>query len=163
MRCKSGKQDQGERAKESASEKREIGLVNRQSCQPNFCRAVARSCRTSATPQRKAACSDPRNFRFLSTPSKARLIPMRGLRPELLARRSWTCTQCRALSSSASANVCKSKTNLPDGPARTRFAPSPTGYLHLGSLRTALFNYLLAKRTGGQFLLRIEDTDQVRG
>jgi len=50
---------------------------------------------------------------------------------------------------------------LPDGPARTRFAPSPTGYLHLGSLRTALFNYLLAKKTGGQFLLRIEDTDQV--
>ena len=46
-------------------------------------------------------------------------------------------------------------------PARTRFAPSPTGLLHLGSLRTALFNYLYAKRTGGQFLLRIEDTDQV--
>ncbi|KAF2180889.1 glutamyl-tRNA synthetase [Zopfia rhizophila CBS 207.26] len=51
---------------------------------------------------------------------------------------------------------------LPSQPARTRFAPSPTGYLHLGSLRTALFNYLLAKRTGGQFLLRIEDTDQKR-
>lgn len=50
---------------------------------------------------------------------------------------------------------------LPLGPARTRFAPSPTGYMHLGSLRTALFNYLLAKKTGGQFLLRIEDTDQV--
>ncbi len=47
------------------------------------------------------------------------------------------------------------------GPARTRFAPSPTGFLHLGSLRTALFNYLVAKATGGQFLLRIEDTDQV--
>ncbi|KAF2851584.1 glutamyl-tRNA synthetase-like protein [Plenodomus tracheiphilus IPT5] len=54
------------------------------------------------------------------------------------------------------------KTALPTSPARTRFAPSPTGYLHLGSLRTALFNYLLAKRTGGQFLLRIEDTDQKR-
>jgi len=50
---------------------------------------------------------------------------------------------------------------LPVKPARTRFAPSPTGYLHLGSLRTALFNYLLAKKTGGQFILRIEDTDQV--
>ncbi|KAG9246737.1 hypothetical protein BJ878DRAFT_495861 [Calycina marina] len=49
-----------------------------------------------------------------------------------------------------------------EGPARTRFAPSPTGYLHLGSLRTALFNYLIAKATGGQFLLRIEDTDQSR-
>ncbi|KAF2710035.1 glutamyl-tRNA synthetase [Pleomassaria siparia CBS 279.74] len=54
------------------------------------------------------------------------------------------------------------KVELPTTPARTRFAPSPTGYLHLGSLRTALFNYLLAKRTGGQFILRIEDTDQKR-
>ncbi|MCA9243186.1 MAG: glutamate--tRNA ligase [Phycisphaerales bacterium] len=45
---------------------------------------------------------------------------------------------------------------------RTRFAPSPTGYLHLGGARTALFNYLLAKQAGGQFLLRIEDTDQTR-
>lgn len=51
---------------------------------------------------------------------------------------------------------------LPDHPARTRFAPSPTGYLHIGGLRTALFSFLLAKRTGGQFLLRIEDTDQKR-
>ncbi|KAI8920357.1 glutamyl-tRNA synthetase [Powellomyces hirtus] len=47
-------------------------------------------------------------------------------------------------------------------PARVRFAPSPTGYLHLGGLRTALFNYLLAKQTGGWFILRIEDTDQAR-
>lgn len=46
--------------------------------------------------------------------------------------------------------------------ARTRFAPSPTGFIHLGSLRTALYNYLLAKSTGGQFLLRLEDTDQKR-
>jgi hypothetical protein len=51
---------------------------------------------------------------------------------------------------------------LPDYPARTRFAPSPTGIMHIGGLRTALFSYLLAKRTGGQFILRIEDTDQVR-
>lgn len=50
----------------------------------------------------------------------------------------------------------------PIAPARTRFAPSPTGYLHLGSLRTALYNYLLAKSTGGQFLLRLEDTDRTR-
>ena len=47
-------------------------------------------------------------------------------------------------------------------PARTRFAPSPTGYLHIGSLRTALYNFLFARATGGQFLLRLEDTDQVR-
>ncbi|KAJ2979649.1 hypothetical protein NUW58_g7149 [Xylaria curta] len=51
---------------------------------------------------------------------------------------------------------------LPSTPARTRFAPSPTGYVHIGSLRTALFNYLLAKATGGQFLVRLEDTDQKR-
>ncbi|KAK4189547.1 putative mitochondrial glutamyl-tRNA synthetase [Podospora australis] len=56
----------------------------------------------------------------------------------------------------------KERTKLPDTPCRTRFAPSPTGYLHLGSLRTALFNYLLARATGGQFVLRIEDTDQSR-
>ncbi|KAK1827220.1 hypothetical protein QBC39DRAFT_315092 [Podospora conica] len=55
----------------------------------------------------------------------------------------------------------KSK-ELPGTPCRTRFAPSPTGFLHLGSLRTALFNFLLAKATGGQFILRIEDTDQAR-
>lgn len=45
---------------------------------------------------------------------------------------------------------------------RTRFAPSPTGFLHVGGLRTALYSYLLAKKHGGQFLLRIEDTDQKR-
>ncbi|MFN2128752.1 MAG: glutamate--tRNA ligase [Anaerolineales bacterium] len=45
---------------------------------------------------------------------------------------------------------------------RTRFAPSPTGRTHLGSGRTALYNYLLARQTGGQFILRIEDTDQKR-
>lgn len=50
----------------------------------------------------------------------------------------------------------------PKSPARTRFAPSPTGVIHLGSLRTALYNYLLAKSTGGQFILRLEDTDQTR-
>jgi len=44
----------------------------------------------------------------------------------------------------------------------TRFAPSPTGYLHIGGARTALFNWLYAKHTGGKFLLRIEDTDQAR-
>ncbi len=44
-------------------------------------------------------------------------------------------------------------------PIRTRFAPSPTGYLHIGSLRTALYSYLFAKQNGGQFVLRLEDTD----
>lgn len=45
---------------------------------------------------------------------------------------------------------------------RTRFAPSPTGYLHIGGVRTALFNWLLARKSGGQFILRIDDTDQQR-
>ncbi|MEP4076760.1 glutamate--tRNA ligase [Haloferula sp.] len=45
---------------------------------------------------------------------------------------------------------------------RTRFAPSPTGYLHVGGARTALFNYLFAKKHGGSFVLRVEDTDQAR-
>jgi len=45
---------------------------------------------------------------------------------------------------------------------RTRFAPSPTGYLHVGGLRTALYNYLFAKQNNGKFILRIEDTDQNR-
>lgn len=45
---------------------------------------------------------------------------------------------------------------------RVRFAPSPTGYLHIGGVRTALFNWLWARKTGGKFILRIEDTDQAR-
>ena len=45
---------------------------------------------------------------------------------------------------------------------RVRFAPSPTGPLHIGGVRTALYNYLFAKKNGGDFLLRIEDTDQTR-
>ena len=45
---------------------------------------------------------------------------------------------------------------------RTRFAPSPTGRMHVGNLRTALYAYLIAKHEGGDFMLRIEDTDQER-
>ena len=45
---------------------------------------------------------------------------------------------------------------------RDRFAPSPTGNVHVGSLRTALYNYLFAKKNNGQFLLRLEDTDRTR-
>src|SRR5512139_3750232 len=47
-------------------------------------------------------------------------------------------------------------------PVVTRFAPSPTGTLHIGGARTALFNWLYARHTGGKFLLRIEDTDRER-
>ena len=45
---------------------------------------------------------------------------------------------------------------------RVRFAPSPTGYLHIGGARTALYNWMFARKHGGQFILRIEDTDQKR-
>ena len=51
---------------------------------------------------------------------------------------------------------------IPKGEIRTRFAPSPTGYMHVGNLRTALYTWLIARRHGGKFLLRIEDTDQGR-
>jgi len=82
----------------------------------------------------------------------------------------WICYSCRGIkhatddSREAGKHSPRSEASQQlreGGPARTRFAPSPTGYLHLGSLRTALFNYLVAKATGGQFLLRLEDTDQV--
>jgi len=49
-----------------------------------------------------------------------------------------------------------------DKPVRVRFAPSPTGYIHIGNVRTALFNWMFARKLGGTFILRIEDTDRVR-
>ena len=52
--------------------------------------------------------------------------------------------------------------NTPTKPVRTRFAPSPTGYMHIGNLRTALYTYLIAKKYNGTFILRIEDTDRER-
>ena len=48
------------------------------------------------------------------------------------------------------------------GQVKTRFAPSPTGFMHIGNVRTALYAYLFAKKNKGQFVLRIEDTDQAR-
>jgi glutamyl-tRNA synthetase len=52
--------------------------------------------------------------------------------------------------------------NTPDPSVRTRFAPSPTGFLHVGNVRSALYPWLVAKQAGGKFILRIEDTDQAR-
>lgn len=67
---------------------------------------------------------------------------------------------------SAARLACYRRAAMPDpAPARVprvRFAPSPSGYLHIGGARTALFNWLWARKLGGQFLLRIEDTDQDR-
>ena len=54
------------------------------------------------------------------------------------------------------------ESRIPKGKVRTRFAPSPTGYMHVGNLRTALYTWLIARSQGGTFILRIEDTDQVR-
>ena len=51
---------------------------------------------------------------------------------------------------------------IPKDGVRTRFAPSPTGYMHVGNLRTALYTWLIARHSGGKFILRIEDTDQGR-
>ncbi|KAL3417714.1 glutamyl-tRNA synthetase [Phlyctema vagabunda] len=95
---------------------------------------------------------------------------MRGLQAlaSTSSRRPWICSSCRLKNArnystpSKPLNITTPEGLKAQGPFRTRFAPSPTGYLHLGSLRTALFNYLVAKATGGQFILRIEDTDQKR-
>jgi glutamyl-tRNA synthetase len=73
------------------------------------------------------------------------------------------CLFCRGYNTGVPWETVRSSAEKLHGekPMRTRFAPSPTGTLHLGSLRTALFNYVLAKATGGSFILRIEDTDTV--
>ena len=54
------------------------------------------------------------------------------------------------------------ESRIPKGQVRTRFAPSPTGYMHVGNLRTALYTWLIARHNHGVFILRIEDTDQGR-
>ncbi|XP_068176743.1 nondiscriminating glutamyl-tRNA synthetase EARS2, mitochondrial [Antennarius striatus] len=82
----------------------------------------------------------------------------------LLARRSCRCltavTPGRAeLQLKAAVIRCCSTVQ---GEVRVRFAPSPTGFLHLGGLRTALYNYIFAKKYGGSFILRLEDTDRTR-
>lgn len=58
--------------------------------------------------------------------------------------------------------LLRKKRSIEMAKVRTRFAPSPTGYMHIGNLRTALYEYLIAKHDHGDFILRIEDTDQER-
>ncbi|KAH0445811.1 hypothetical protein KCU90_g46, partial [Aureobasidium melanogenum] len=104
-------------------------------------------------------------FDRLSTPAIRHFSICSGAFTKTLPKPAAICSAPSKPFSTTAVHLAKGHSNrelLPSAPARTRFAPSPTGYLHLGSLRTALFNYLLAKRTGGQFLLRIEDTDQKR-
>ena len=125
------------------------------------------------------SCGDEEQETDACEDSRINVKLMEGMKLVLsTARRKaasqWVCLSCRGIkhASTSSGPYSPKRYNSPSvaslelrktGPARTRFAPSPTGYLHLGSLRTALFNYMVAKATGGQFLLRIEDTDQVTG
>ncbi|XP_056890802.1 probable glutamate--tRNA ligase, mitochondrial isoform X1 [Takifugu flavidus] len=71
------------------------------------------------------------------------------------------CSQCLISVTNRHAVVQRSCSTI-QGEVRVRFAPSPTGFLHLGGLRTALYNYIFAKKYGGSFVLRLEDTDQSR-
>ena len=84
--------------------------------------------------------------------------PWLRLRPDAPSRRPFArhIHLRRALSSRARASASASD------PVRVRFAPSPTGNLHVGGARTALFNYLFARSNGGRFVLRVEDTDLER-
>lgn len=90
---------------------------------------------------------------------------LRGLLPQrsLSAIHTRTIISSSSSASGVASGVAAGAGVSGDAPVRVRFAPSPTGYLHLGGLRSALFNYLFAKSSGGQFILRIEDTDKVRG
>ncbi|CCC71724.1 hypothetical protein NCAS_0I00560 [Naumovozyma castellii] len=85
----------------------------------------------------------------------------------LSSRRSYSSLSKNSLKPNSSTGSVLTRRHIKDDihpktPVITRFAPSPTGLLHLGSLRTALYNYLLAKNTNGKFILRLEDTDQTR-
>jgi hypothetical protein len=90
-------------------------------------------------------------------PTEAALSPMSRIRAMVLFKSS----RMRPFRTISNLIPRSQHASIESRSVRTRFAPSPTGDLHLGSLRTALFNYLLAKHHNGQFILRIEDTDRV--
>lgn len=105
--------------------------------------------------KRFPGCNSRHVFRSISVTIEGMQLLLATTRTTVAS--GWICLSCRGVK-----HLSRPAHDLRNiGKARTRFAPSPTGYLHLGSLRTALFNYLVAKATGGEFLLRIEDTDQV--
>ncbi|GAA5936718.1 hypothetical protein JCM1841_001979, partial [Sporobolomyces salmonicolor] len=87
------------------------------------------------------------------------LRPRRPLQPWPLHS---TLNGARSLSTSAPCSCSSPSIPSSPKPIKLRFAPSPTGFLHLGGLRTALYNHLLARKLGGKWVLRIEDTDQAR-
>src|SRR5579875_2114650 len=89
-----------------------------------------------------------------------------------IARQPRSTPRCTAFASPPAGETCAPISTVREGgprrlacaahPMRVRFAPSPTGALHIGGARTALFNWLLARHSGGQLVLRIEDTDRAR-
>ncbi|GAA5823183.1 hypothetical protein JCM11251_007513 [Rhodosporidiobolus azoricus] len=85
-----------------------------------------------------------------------------SLSPALWPRRTAYSTLRCCSSSSIHSSTSTPSPPRSARPAKLRFAPSPTGYLHLGGLRTALYNHLLAHKLGGKWVLRVEDTDQTR-
>ena len=85
-----------------------------------------------------------------------------GQRPVIIDARHRTCSERSFTTANCRKLISRSTMTDTSQAARVRFAPSPTGLTHLGSARTALYNYLLAKQTSGQFVLRIEDTDSKR-
>ena len=95
------------------------------------------------------------------------LMPARLLSRSTISSKPVAPASCRLCSShapppaSSTPSSSSSSGNSFDRPVTLRFAPSPTGFLHLGGLRTALYNHLLARKLGGSWTLRIEDTDQV--
>ena len=90
-------------------------------------------------------------------------IPRRK-RDNMVYRKRYRCASAGRLSSMAMDRDFfeQMEARIPKGTVRTRFAPSPTGYMHVGNLRTALYTWLIARSQGGTFILRIEDTDQSR-
>src|SRR6478735_4221655 len=117
------------------------------------------ACGASSTRRRRSPCSS------CATPCSRS-----AARPTTTASCAPSPTRCRPMSSTSPTRPSSTSTGtagtrssrFPEVTVRVRFAPSPTGFLHLGSARTALFNWLWARHVGGEMLLRIEDTDRER-
>jgi len=117
-------------------------------------RAVARVCLVPCAP--KAAL--PLFHTLSASHALGRSSGLSQMRPTLVQTRGLAKRDRRERMAAAVASVKP----VADGAVRVRFAPSPTGNLHVGGARTALFNWLYARKTGGKFVVRVEDTDQAR-
>ena len=118
---------------------------------------------SSAAPQRSARTRwrPPHPPRFRPGAARWRRPPRRADARQR-RRRAGTRRERRAEGRASAWRRTITSAISPAPMVRVRFAPSPTGYLHIGGARTALFNWLWARKTGGTFVLRIEDTDQAR-